>query len=279
MSRRLALLPLLAAVASGCALCAKRPDTPAGHIDRVALAQTPPTPNVRHYLILFGSEAGCPKKPELTHTWATLVTATCVPGGGEPHLDVETISWLPANLHIRPDSKEVEPGKNFDLETTLGESVRTNQDIAMWGPYEVWHGFAHRFRVQKEFLESGRVGYQCIDSRGEAARTGTGHNCIHAVTDMDPLFGRGRYILAFYGQAATRNFLGRLMKAPEIIDPPTTHDWIVPRIGLDRYPIVKREYRGPTVAFTPEAALRAGRAAERIGEANLLRRAGVVRER
>lgn len=277
MPRRLAFLPLVA-VACGCALYAKRPDTPAGHIDRVALAQTPPPPNQRHYLLLFGSEAGCPKKPELTHTWATLVTATDRPGCPDPHLDVETISWLPANLHIRPDSKEVEPGKNFDLETTLNESVRTNQEIAVWGPFEVWHGFAHRFRVQKEFLESGRVGYQCIDSRGEAARMGNGHNCIHAVTDMDPLFGRGRYALIFYGQSATRNFLGRVMRAPEVIAPRTTHDWIVPKIGLDRYPIVRREYRGPSLPHTPEAALRAARAAERIGEANLLERAGVIRK-
>ena len=126
----------------------------------------------------------------------------------------------------------------------------------MWGPYEVWHGFAHRFRVQKEFLDSGRVGYQCIDSRGEAARTGNGHNCIHAFTDMDPLFGRGRYALIWYGQAATRNIVGRIMEEPAVIDPPKTHDWIIPRLGLDRHPIDRREYRGKVTPHSREAVIR-----------------------
>jgi hypothetical protein len=260
--RRLALLLFLAAVAQGCALFAKRPDTPAAHIDRGELARRNPPPNERYYLMMFGSQAGCPKKPELTHTWATLVTATDVPGCADPHLDVQTISWLPANLNIRPDSREVEPGRNFDLETTLAEAERTGQDIAMWGPYEVWHGFAYRFRVQKEFLESGRVGYQCIDSRGEAAKTGNGHNCIHAVTDMDPMYGRGRYALIFYGHAATRNFTGRLMRGTVVIEPRKTHDWIIPKLGLDRHPIDRRTYLGPVVPYSREAVIRL---ADRLG--------------
>ena len=159
---------LFAALAQGCALFANRPDTPAAHIDRAELARAYPPPNERYYLLMFGSQAH-PKRAKTTHTWATLVTATDVPGCPEPVLDVQTISWLPETLDIRPDSAAVEPGKNFDLDTTIAESLRTEQEIALWGPYEVWHGFAHRFKVQKAFLDSGRVGYQCIDSRGEAA--------------------------------------------------------------------------------------------------------------
>ena len=39
------------------------------------------------------------------------------------------------------------------------------------------------------------------DSRGEAARTGDGCDCIHAVTDMDPAYPRAGYPLLLYGQA------------------------------------------------------------------------------
>ena len=257
-----AVVLLFVALVPGCALFANRPDTPAAHIDRAELARACPPPNERYYLLMFGAEAH-PKRAKTTHTWATLVTATDVPGCPEPVLDVQTISWLPETLDIRPDSAVVEPGKNFDLDTTITESLRTDQAVALWGPYEVWHGFAHRFKVQKAFLDSGRVGYQCIDSRGEAARTGTGHNCIHAVTDMDPLFGRGRYALIFYGQSATKNFVGRIMRAPEVIDPPATHDWLLPKLGLDRYPITRRAYPCPATPYSREAviarALRVGK--------------------
>ena len=57
---------------------------------------------------------------------------------------------------------------------TIANCLRTGQEIAVWGPYEVWHGAYYRFMVQKEFMESGRVGYQCIDTWGEAGRTGDG---------------------------------------------------------------------------------------------------------
>ena len=260
--RRIALFLLLAALAPGCAALAKKPLTPAADINRKELAQFDPPPNERYYLILFGSESK-PKAAKTTHTWATLVTATDVPGCPEPVLDVQTISWLPETLDIQPMRFRVEPGKNFDLDTTIGESLRTNQQLTRWGPYELWHGFAHRFRVQKEFLDSGRIGYQCSDSVGEAARTGNGSDCIHAVTDMDPEFGRTRYPLIFFGRSGTQNFVGRTMRAPAVIDPPKTHDWIVPRLGLDRYPITRGKYIGPVTPYSREAVIAV---AERVGK-------------
>ena len=121
----------------------------------------------------------------------------------------------------------------------------------MWGPYEVWHGFASRFRTQKAFLDSGAVGYQCVDTVGEAARLGNGCDCIHAITDMDPAYPRGRYPLAVYGQPATAHVVRRMMHSPIFIDPPRTHDWLIPRLGLTAYPIERREYRGTVVPHVP----------------------------
>src|SRR5262249_58905616 len=140
---------------------------------------------------------------------ARLVQATEVPGCADPVLEVHTISWRPTKLDIDTFNFHVEPGRNVPLHETIRNSLRTDQDIAMWGPYEVWHGFAYRFRVQKAFLDSGQVGYQCIDNIGEAARLGNGCDCVHAITDMDPVYPRWRYPLAFYGQPATGNLLRR----------------------------------------------------------------------
>ena len=92
----------------------------------------------------------------------------------------------------------------------------------MWGPYEVWHGFAHRFMVQKQFLDTGAVGYQCVDVRGEAAKLGNGCNCIHAVTDMDPIYPRWRLPARVLRQAGHREPRAAL-HALAHLDRPSNH--------------------------------------------------------
>jgi hypothetical protein len=102
-------------------------------------------------------------------------------------------------------------------------------------------------------MESGQVGYQCIDNIGEAARTGRGCDCIHSISDMDPMFDRQGYSLIYYGVPATRNIVKQIMIRPVIIDAPKTHDWLICALGLDRYPIRREFYSGEVVSFTPEA--------------------------
>ncbi len=245
------ILLVLLAGGSGCSLLANKTPTPAARINEAELAQLPPPPGVRFYLMLFGSH-DLAHRPAHTHTWATLVRATEQPGAA-PLLETHTISWLPTKLDINTLSLRIEPGVNVDLHATIRNSLRTRQDIAMWGPYEVWHGFAHRFLTQKEFLDSGVVGYQCIDNIGEAGWTGRGCDCIHAITDMDPVYPRWRYPLAFYGKPATANLVRRLMHSPIFIDPPLTHDWLMAQLGLCEYDIERRRDRGRVVPHEPGA--------------------------
>jgi hypothetical protein len=103
-----------------------------------------------------------------------------------PALEAHTISWLPATLDIRPLRLSVEPGVNLDLHETIAYALSNGERVSVWGPYECRPSFYRRFRAQKDFIESGRVGYQCEDNFGEAARTGDGCDCIHAVSDLDP---------------------------------------------------------------------------------------------
>ncbi len=241
------LLPVLFA---SCAAVAKRPDTPAARIDDKQLQKEDTYPTTRFYLMVFGSENQL-RQPKYTHTWASLVTVTYKAAGEKPCTRLDTISWMPKTLEIKPERLKVEEGINLDLETSLKVSEKTDQIISMWGPYEVWSGFAKRFLAQKEFMESGKVGYQCIDTVGEAAKEGNGCDCIHAITDMDPRYGRIRYPLAYYGEVASAQVVRRFMHSPVIIDPPKTHDWIIEEYDLKRYKINFKEYRGRTVPYKP----------------------------
>jgi hypothetical protein len=43
------------------------------------------------------------------------------------------------------------------------------------------------------------------------------------------------------------------MHSPIIIDPKTTHDWLLPRLGLDAYPLEKRRYIGRSEEHDPNS--------------------------
>ena len=101
----------------------------------------------------------------------------------------------------------------------------------------------YRALVQQEFLESGRMGYQCVDTVGEAGRTGLGWpDCIHGITDMDPDYTRSRYRLIRFGIAASRFVANELARRDMLIQPNHTYDWLNHRLDLDNYPIAHRRY-------------------------------------
>jgi hypothetical protein len=251
----LAVLILACGVGSGCSTLAKKPPTPADDISpRQAAALTGP-PGERYFVLIFGSQS-TPLQPKYTHTWATVAKVTGCDGPGAPTVEEHTISWMPASLDIHPWSFRVEPGTNLPLNFTIEEMLRNNERVSVWGPYEIAAGLYHRFLVQKGFMDSGQVGYQCIDSVGEAARTGTGCDCIHAITDMDPLFARNRYPLSYFGNSASRHIVRQIQTRPIIICPTQDHGWLLPLLGLDKYPITRRTYFGRSVPNTPENAER-----------------------
>jgi len=236
-------------MASGCASLATKPPTPADNISPQEAAAIPTVPGERYFVLVFGSQE-TPKRPKFTHTWATVVKVTQCSDTYAPAVTEETISWLPASLDIRPLSFQVEPGTNVGLHSTIEEMLRHKERVSVWGPYEIRPGLAYRFHVQKTFMESGSVGYQCIDNVGEAARTGAGCNCIHSITDMDPQFDRNQYPLTYFGDSASLNIVRQLHTRPIIISPETDHSWLLSLLWLEKYPIVRRAYHGRSVPFT-----------------------------
>ena len=66
-------------------------------------------------------------------------------------------------------------------------------------------------------------------------------DCIHAVAAVDPVFGRSHYPLIRIGDQASR-FIAREVVVRSIenrgIDQAVFDNaWLIPRLGLDRYPI------------------------------------------
>jgi hypothetical protein len=235
---------------TGCAANDVRPPSPAQNLDPRQLLAMPTPPNERYYIMIFGSQS-TPKMPRFSHSFASVVKVTDQPGAA-PTIEQHTISWMPATLRIHPWRFRVEEGTNLDLHFTIEEMLRHRERVSMWGPYETWHGIYHRFLVQEEFMQSGQVGYQCIDTIGEAPRNGTGCDCIHAISDMDPMFDRTRYPLTYFGEAASRNIVRQIRERPILIHPDQTHDWLISALGLDCYPIVRRHETGCAEEFSPE---------------------------
>ena len=116
-----------------------------------------------YYVMIFGSQSK-PKLLQYTHTWATFIRA-CDNDGDvyRSPLQVDTISWLAADLEVRPFRLRAEPGRNLDLETTLHVVFATHQRVSEWGPYEISPEFYEEAMRQKARFESGQVKYKAID--------------------------------------------------------------------------------------------------------------------
>jgi hypothetical protein len=70
-----------------------------------------------------------------------------------------------------------------------------------------------------------------------ASETKGDEYCIHAVAAVDPIFGRGHYPLIRIGKPASR-YIARQMMTRSVFDQwQGDNSWLIPRLGLDRYPI------------------------------------------
>jgi hypothetical protein len=224
--------------ASGCAQLAVQPPTPAKNFDR-SIAREPMC-GERFFITLFASQT-TPRIPRLSHSWATVLRVVD-PGEGQPPIvESHTISWMPATLEIHPWRFQTEKGVNLSLHDSLNHALAQGEHVSQWGPYECRPNLYYRFLIQKQFLESGQVGYQCLDTVGEAARNGNGCDCIHAMTDMDPEFSRNRYPLIRFGDSASQFVVREIRRRDVLINPNQVHCWLNPYLGPDSYCIIHRE--------------------------------------
>jgi hypothetical protein len=244
MASRHTSLPGWAAVvlaaSCGCAATAVRPPTPAAEVRVEDLEREPAPPNEHYYLLVFGSQSE-PLRPKYTHSWVTNVRVVDNGPGQPPLVEAYTISWMPATLDIHPLRFRVEPGVDLDLCTTIREMRNNGERISLWGPYEIGVGLYRKLRMQKDFMDSGRIGYQCIDTVGEA-RHGCGCDCIHAITDCDSQYDRQEYPLSRFGDRASEHMVRQVMERGGVINRCVTHDWLLGPLGIADCPIVRRTY-------------------------------------
>ena len=151
---------------------------------------------------------------------------------------------MPATLDIHPLRLPHRTGESTSTCTPRSAKCWRTASVSLWGPYEVRPGIFKKHMMQKEFVESGKLGYQCIDTVGEARRTGKGSDCIHAITDMDAEFDRGNYPLRRFGDRRRRTSSNR-SSSKAVINPECTHDWLLEPLGIANCSIVKRCYEGP----------------------------------
>jgi hypothetical protein len=186
-----------------------------------------------HFMMVFGSQSH-PKQLRYTHTWATFVRAVGEgPDLASYQLEVFTISWLPRTLNVRVLALRPEPGINLDLYTTLNAMLADREHITMWGPFVASPRIYNRAVQQFARLQSGAIVYRAIDS----VRDPSISDCIHAVADIDPDFGRSHYPLVRIGSPASRYIVRQIMSRSPIDQSAYNNEWLIYRLGLNQYPI------------------------------------------
>ena len=186
-----------------------------------------------YYVMIFGSQSS-PKLLQYTHTWATFIRAVGEgPDANNYALYQHTISWLPQSLDVRTWSLLPEPGVNLDLYRTLEAVYHDREHVTMWGPFRILPLVYERSLGVKAILDSGRAEYRAISTPRKLLIS----DCIHAVAAVDPIFGRDHYPLIRIGKPASRFLARQLMIRSPFDEAAYDNSWLIPRLGLDRYPI------------------------------------------
>ncbi|MCS7021126.1 MAG: hypothetical protein NZU63_04785 [Gemmataceae bacterium] len=209
----------------------------AGMLEETAWAAPPAgVGQCRYYFILFGGQA-IPFRPRTAHTWAIFAKAV---RQADASLAVEwfTISWLPAEGPVRPLRLWPQAGRNYTLAETMQRAAEQNDRVSMWGPFEI---SALRYELAKQWffrLNSGQVRYRVLDTLWFNPRIA---HCVHAVTYADPVLYRRIQPVVRVGEPGTSRLARIYVQTGAFIHPEVTHDWLIPVIGLDRYPFVRRQ--------------------------------------
>ena len=184
----------------------------------------------RQYVLIFGAQP-TPKVIKASHTWATFVRV--IQDDANPanvQLFAHTISFYPADLDVRPLAARSEPGVNLDLTTTLALMRQNNADTTVWGPFLMRPGVYQRSVEVWSKIESGAIEYRAIDTfRKEVVS-----DCIHAVTAVDPEYGRGHYPLTRVGKSASRYIARQVVERGNPTRSYPDQPWLIEALGLNQ---------------------------------------------
>lgn len=200
------------------------------------------------YVILFGGQAE-QFRPRTAHTWATFVRGT------PASFETFTISWLPVKLPVRPGRLLPVPGRNYGLHETLDLFHTGKQELSLWGPYQICPSWYDEAVAHARLLETGTVKHITLDRtpllpRSPVRRPDLSH-CVHAVTRTNEALRQSSNPILGYGEFITRRVAERTAATGLLIDPSRTHEWLLPALDLDRYPLVRRKIGEPILNIIP----------------------------
>ena len=185
------------------------------------------------YVLIFGAQP-TPKRIKYSHTWATFIRV--IQDEADPaqvQLVTHTISFYPADLEVRPLAARSEPGVNLDLAATLALMRRNHAATTVWGPFRMRPGIYQRSLEVWSRIQSGAIEYRAIDTfRKEVVS-----DCIHAVTAVDPDYGRGHYPLIRVGKSASRYIARQVVKRTDPDRSLPDQAWLLDALGLTAQPI------------------------------------------
>jgi hypothetical protein len=110
---------------------------------------------------------------------------------------------------------------------------RNGESVTMWGPFVTDPSVYQRSLWVLSIIASGAPQYRAIDTPRDLLIS----DCIHAVAAVDPVFGRGHYPLIRIGKPASRFIARQIMTRSPYDQYLYDNRWLIPRLGLDRYPI------------------------------------------
>lgn len=200
-------------------------------------AASPCQAQERFYVMVFGSQR-TPPNPAYSHSFAVFVKETCLVGG-QRHLEHITISWLPSTMVVRLNALCPESGTNFDIHTTFQWAYNSCQRVSMWGPYETCPEFWCQAVKQYNVLNSGKVRYKAVDTGYPTSRVS---NCIHA---LGSVAGGYRVRVFSPGWGETASYAITLRYSKWFVNPDQKHLWLLPPLGLGKYPLIHRDLEAP----------------------------------
>jgi len=195
------------------------------------------------FVVIFGSQRPRLNQPNYSHTFATFVKMTSAGRGFDPNkphwIECFTISWMPATGDIMWVRPLPECGRNWTFDETMQQVQSGNEQVAMWGPYQIQPELFYRAVAQFIHLENDRVFYKALDIGYPAERVS---NCFQAVGDLTGDTARTlRNAMTGWGERAS--YFVALSLRPWFINPERTHYWVADELGLGRYALTPRDLR------------------------------------
>lgn len=188
-----------------------------------------------YFVTIFTAES-VPYRPTNTHAFAGVVRIPTAPDGRPCPAEVYPICWGPANLKVRGITLCPEKGVNMTVPEALDWCRAQGLRVSVWGPYRIKCELYEKLRVQSELLSSGRIKYKSTDTFVPRCLA---MNCYHAMTHpVAPL----RRVSGAFNPGDAAGTLVLQCYNPWLIDPCTTHDFVLTILGADQFELVRRSF-------------------------------------